>query len=682
MSQQNERRTAKTASLDAARTLYFVVAALSVREALIFAAGAGWPTTVASGWAWLITFGFLVTLFRYSHGVAIVYELEKTAAAESRAPTLIRTELIFVAFSTEALAFFLMARNLGQPFAVTWCVVLLLIADMGYILTSKAIRAASAIGILTSISLWPRLRTTTPGTSARTHVIWALSDLALGTVLLLMLLDRPAFTASWLTADYALDWQMSLAVALLLTAVADYGWNRRFYFGGKRAARTKKLVYVCDGTKDADCRVRTREDAVRVLWYCKSLYSQPSIVPFSPDLFYSRFLVNEGLEGAARRISSLEFLKQCDAIHFLHHGETNHESLELNTAKAFGLEIKWVEQPAPTSTFSPIWKEHLPHPTPNSLDGNAERHRVFVCSRLRGDATTPDERQRNITENIALANWLCHRLVFEQLDDKLWMAPIAPQAFYPHVTNLAESKDDEWLEKAIEILKTCDTMLVFNKTGFDQGVGDISVSSGMRKCIDVADELGIRVRYCPIPAEWENEKADWLDQDLSERKPVAQESIESPVVYFAGPLFTSAERVWNSGLAGALRAEGFAVRLPQEDAAALITDGGFDPRAIFELASRSVSTSNVVLAVLDGADVDSGTAFECGVAWKVGVPIVGIRSDLRKGGDDAEAGVNLMLSGACRSIVSIDAFKELAPAQQAGRIATVLRDTLNMPSKG
>ena len=142
-------------------------------------------------------------------------------------------------------------------------------------------------------------------------------------------------------------------------------------------------------------------------------------------------------------------------------------------------------------------------------------------------------------------------------------------------------------------------------------------------------------------------------------------------VYFAGPLFTSAERDWNQRLAAALRARQFVVRLPQEDAAALIADSTFDPAALFSLACTSVANSDVVLAVLEGADADSGTSFECGVAWAKGIPIVGLRTDLRSGGDGG-ANVNLMLSESCATIVQVNALINSEVDHIAGLVTPAL----------
>lgn len=56
-----------------------------------------------------------------------------------------------------------------------------------------------------------------------------------------------------------------------------------------------------------------------------------------------------------------------------------------------------------------------------------------------------------------------------------------------------------------------------------------------------------------------------------------------------------------------------------------------------------IRRADVVLAVLDGTDVDSGTAAEIGFAAALGVPVVGWRSDWRQAGDHPDATVNLQV---------------------------------------
>ncbi len=68
---------------------------------------------------------------------------------------------------------------------------------------------------------------------------------------------------------------------------------------------------------------------------------------------------------------------------------------------------------------------------------------------------------------------------------------------------------------------------------------------------------------------------------------------------------------------------------------------------------RAIRECHVVVAVLDGADVDSGTASEIGFAYALGKRIYGYRGDLRSTGDNEGSIVNLQVeywienSGGC-----------------------------------
>jgi nucleoside 2-deoxyribosyltransferase len=59
--------------------------------------------------------------------------------------------------------------------------------------------------------------------------------------------------------------------------------------------------------------------------------------------------------------------------------------------------------------------------------------------------------------------------------------------------------------------------------------------------------------------------------------------------------------------------------------------------------ASNIHRADAMLAVLDGADVDSGTAAEIGFAAALGKPIVGLRFDTRQAGDNEGAVVNLQV---------------------------------------
>ena len=125
-------------------------------------------------------------------------------------------------------------------------------------------------------------------------------------------------------------------------------------------------------------------------------------------------------------------------------------------------------------------------------------------------------------------------------------------------------------------------------------------------------------------------------------------------IYFAAPLFTQAEWQWNQNLADQLRRYGLDVILPQKRAEPMLLGIElYNPSALFEDNLKGIEESEVIIAVFDQADPDSGTCFECGYAYSKGLPIVGLRTDLRKTGDDNDSAINLMLSKSCRKLVEL-----------------------------
>jgi nucleoside 2-deoxyribosyltransferase len=119
-------------------------------------------------------------------------------------------------------------------------------------------------------------------------------------------------------------------------------------------------------------------------------------------------------------------------------------------------------------------------------------------------------------------------------------------------------------------------------------------------------------------------------------------------IYLAGPVFTSPEREWNVGLATRLRAGGHEVFVPQDHPAA--EPGG---RAIFRKDLEGLDWADTVVAIMDGADPDSGTCWECGYAYARGKTVVLFRSDIRGSGDQRDIPYNAMLIGAADAHVEL-----------------------------
>ncbi len=111
-------------------------------------------------------------------------------------------------------------------------------------------------------------------------------------------------------------------------------------------------------------------------------------------------------------------------------------------------------------------------------------------------------------------------------------------------------------------------------------------------------------------------------------------------IYFAGPLFTTGERVFNAEVGARLRAAGHEVFLPQDQEHSAHNAGW-----IFRNDVDHVDWANVVIGIMDGSDPDSGTAWEIGYAYAKGTPIILLRTDFREWGSrTGEVPYNLMLT--------------------------------------
>jgi nucleoside 2-deoxyribosyltransferase len=117
------------------------------------------------------------------------------------------------------------------------------------------------------------------------------------------------------------------------------------------------------------------------------------------------------------------------------------------------------------------------------------------------------------------------------------------------------------------------------------------------------------------------------------------------IIYQAGPLFTAAEQAWHRDLSAQLRVAGYDVIWPGD----LLTDEEIDaagvraPTLIFQACKDALDKCNCVVALLDGPQVDDGTAWEIGYAYAKGLPIYGIRTDSRAAGETRHSRVNAMI---------------------------------------
>ncbi len=123
-------------------------------------------------------------------------------------------------------------------------------------------------------------------------------------------------------------------------------------------------------------------------------------------------------------------------------------------------------------------------------------------------------------------------------------------------------------------------------------------------------------------------------------------------IYQAGPLFTAAEIGWHKDFKRQLADAGYLVQWPgdffsQQEIDSLGADAA---KVIMEKDRPAIDACDVVVALLDGPQVDDGTAWEIGYAYAKEKPVVGIRTDFRNGGDTKHGSVNAMIEGSCVGI--------------------------------
>ena len=99
-------------------------------------------------------------------------------------------------------------------------------------------------------------------------------------------------------------------------------------------------------------------------------------------------------------------------------------------------------------------------------------------------------------------------------------------------------------------------------------------------------------------------------------------------VYIAGPLFDDHERDYLEKIATSLEAIGYQTFLPHRDAG--LVEGEFTEikkSEIFDIDMNALNDADIVVALLTGRDVDSGTAAEVGIAYTQGKKLIGINAN-------------------------------------------------------
>jgi nucleoside 2-deoxyribosyltransferase/predicted secreted protein len=112
-------------------------------------------------------------------------------------------------------------------------------------------------------------------------------------------------------------------------------------------------------------------------------------------------------------------------------------------------------------------------------------------------------------------------------------------------------------------------------------------------------------------------------------------------IYLAAPLFTEAERIFNTVIVELLKKNLFEVYVPQDIGDNSYKRDGIEHKRIFESNKKALEDADIIVAIIDGSDADSGTSWEMGYATALNKPIIALRTDFRRIGKHEL--VNLML---------------------------------------
>lgn len=125
-------------------------------------------------------------------------------------------------------------------------------------------------------------------------------------------------------------------------------------------------------------------------------------------------------------------------------------------------------------------------------------------------------------------------------------------------------------------------------------------------------------------------------------------------IYVAGPLFTPGDRYYLEIIEQICKQCKFSTYLPHRDAGLAPSDGSLT-LPFFEKDVKELLKADIVVSILNGTDVDSGTAWELGYAYAKDKILIGIYDDTRI--YKPLASFNLMISTSTNILNSVEDLK-------------------------
>jgi len=120
-------------------------------------------------------------------------------------------------------------------------------------------------------------------------------------------------------------------------------------------------------------------------------------------------------------------------------------------------------------------------------------------------------------------------------------------------------------------------------------------------------------------------------------------------IYIAGPLFTPGDRKYIEEIADICKKCRYHVYVPHRNAGIYKYRRRENGQIFFKNDLEAIDKSLLLIAILNGSDVDSGTAWEMGYAYAKNIKIIGMLEDTRKPSLDL---LNPMITHCAETIVT------------------------------
>lgn len=165
----------------------------------------------------------------------------------------------------------------------------------------------------------------------------------------------------------------------------------------------------------------------------------------------------------------------------------------------------------------------------------------------------------------------------------------------------------------------------------------------------------VNEKYKQLSTNWSPwiEVSTYSEIPQAEVSRIAEQVLEwtldhrGPLIYLAGPLHTPGERWYLEKLGRKLEKLGARIFLPHKDVG-LSDPNEYPTLRFFRADCSAIDKCDLVVAVLDGFTVDSGTAWEIGYAHHRGIRCFGTIDDTRIGNPLTQ--INLMIVNSCEIV--------------------------------